>query len=220
MDMLEAIADTLPAMQRSISTLHEKECASLGISCSEVQCIVDVTVERGMRIEPGSCPVIRISAVWAFDCILQQRSELIVSALRRAVRIAHTKLRWTLSNNKPRFAAEYVEKARAFRLTNPDTFSLPMQAFRTRLTVSMVDPMTGETEVRENVRLTELQDVQKELAHLLTARVYAHEQIAELLDTLQGHKMASEEPAPIASAEVLELGTNHTLITYNYADAT
>ena len=219
MDMLAAIADTLPAMQRSISILHEKECASLGIPCTEVQCVVDVNVERGMRIEPGSCPVVRVSAVWAFDCIIQNRSELIISALRRAIRVAHTKLRWTLGNNKPRFAAEYVEKARAFRLTHPDTFSLPIKAFRTRLTVTMTDAMTGEVEVRENVRLSELQDVQKELAHLLTARVYAHEQIADLLDMLEGHKLAVEEPSPIAAAEVIELGNNHTLITYTYADA-
>lgn len=218
MDMLQAIADTLPAMQRSISVLHEKECASLGIPCTEVQCVVDAGVERGIRIEPGSCPVVRISAVWAFDCILQQRSDLIVSALRRAIRIAHMKLRWTLSNNKPRFAAEYVEKARSFRLTNPDTFSLPTQTFRTRLAITMTDPMTGETETRENVRLSEMHDVQKELAHLLTARVYAHEQIAELLDMLEGHKLAAAE-STIESAEVLELETNHSIVTYNYADA-
>lgn len=219
MDMLQSIAETLPAMQRSVSTLHEKECMSLGIPVTEVQCIVDVTVDRGIRIEPGSCPIVRVSAVWSFECIINQRSELIVSALRRAIRIAHAKLRWTLSSNKPRFAAEYVEKARSYRMTNPDTFSLPTQAFRTRLTVTMVDPMTGEVEQRENVRLSELQDVQKEMAHLLTARVYAHDQIAELLDTLHAAKMAAEEPSPIASAEVIELATNHTLITYTYADA-
>lgn len=219
MDMLAAIADTLPAMQRSLSTLHEKECMSLGIPCTEVQCVVDVNVERGVRIEAGPCPVIRVSAVWAFDCILQQRSELIITALRRGIRIAHTKLRWVLGSNKPRFAAEYVEKARSYRLTNPDTFSLPTKAFRTRVSITMTDPMTGETEVRDNVRLSEMHDVQKELAHLLTARVYAHEQIADLLDMLEGHKLSLEEPAPVASAEVLELGNNHTLITYTYADA-
>ena len=219
MDLFEQLADTLPALQRSISVLHEKECGNLGIPCTEVQCVVDAQVERGIRIEPGSCPIIRISAVWAFQCVLEQRSELIISALQRAIRVAHGKLRWTLSNNKPRFAAEYVEKARRFRLCNPETFSLPTQSFRTRLTVSMTDAMTGETEVREHVRISELADVQAEMAHILTARVYAHEQVAELLDTLHGHKLAAEEPAEVQSIEILQLGTTHIIETYTYADA-
>lgn len=217
--MLETLPDMLPAMQRSLSVLHEKECMLLGVPCTEVQCVIDATLDRGMRIEPGSCPIIRVSALWSFECILNHRSDLIVSGLHRAIKIAHSKLRWTLSNNKPRFAAEYVEKARSFRLCNPETFTLPPQTFRTRLTVTMTEPMTGETETREHVRLSELADVQAEMAHILTARVYAHEQVADLLDTLQAHKLAAQEPSEISSVDVLELTSNHTVISYNYADA-
>jgi len=219
MDIFEQLAETLPALQRSISVLHEKECMSLGIPCTEVQCVIDAKLETPVRIEPGSCPVIRISATWAFQCVLSHDSDIIVHALRRALRIAHSKLRWTLSNNKPRFAAEYIQKARSFRLCNPETFSLPVQSFRTRLTVTMTDAMTGETETREHVRVSELRDVQAEMAHILTARVYAYEQVADLLDMLQAHKDASEEPSPIESIDLTQVSSTHTIETYNYADA-
>ena len=219
MDIFEQLAETLPALQRSVSVLHEKECINLGIPCTEIQCVVDASLENGVRIEPGSCPIIRISAVWAFQCVLSHDSDIIIHALRRALRIGHSKLRWTLSNNKPRFAAEYIQKARSFRLCNPETFSLPVQTFRTRLTVTMTDPMTGEVEVRDHVRVSEIQDVQVEMAHILTARVYAHEQVADLLDTLQAHKLAAQEPAEIESVDITQITATHTIETYNYADA-
>jgi hypothetical protein len=219
MDIFEQLAETLPALQRSISVLHEKECMSLGIPCTEVQCVIDATLETPVRIEPGSCPIIRISATWAFHNVISHNSDIIVHALRRALRIAHGKLRWTLSNSKPRFAAEYIQKARSFRLCNPETFTLPVQSFRTRLTVTMTDAMTGEVETREHVRVAELQDVQAEMAHILTARVYAHEQVADLLDMLQAHKMAAAEPSELESVDLLQVTQTHTIETYNYADA-
>jgi len=211
---LEQIANLLPALQRSLSVLHERECETHGIPVEEVQCVVDSTLTKGMRIEPGKIPHIRISAVWAFDCVISDKSELIVSALRRAIKIAHARMRWTLSHT-PRNAAEYIESARRFRLCNPESFSLPTQAFRTRLTVKMCDPMTDEVEVRENVRVEELEDVQREMAHILTARVYAHEQVAELLDTLTAFKEAQKH-AQSASIDVVQLGPTQVLETINY----
>jgi hypothetical protein len=83
----------------------------------------------------------------------------------------------------------------------------------------MTDPMTGEVEVRDHVRVSEIQDVQVEMAHILTARVYAHEQVADLLDTLQAHKLAAQEPAEIESIDILQITATHTIETYNYADA-
>lgn len=216
MDNFEHVVALLPALQRSISVLHERECDLQGIPLDEIQCVVDVSLQRGMRIEPGSTPHIRISALWAFDCVISDKSDLIVAALRRAVRIAHSRMRWTLSN-RPRNAAEYIESARRFRLCNPETFSIPAQSFRTRLTVTMSDPMTGEKEVREHVRPEELQDVQRELAHILTARVFAHEQIAELLDTLQAHKQAISD-SQVSSVEIIQLAPNHCVEHINYDD--
>jgi len=217
-DTFEHVVALLPALQRSISVLHERECDTQAIPIHEVQCVVDVSIPRGMRIEPGTTPHIRISALWAFDCVISDKSDLIVSALRRAVRIAHARMRWTLSN-RPRNAAEYIESARRFRMCNPETFSLPVQSFRTRLTVTMSDPMTGETETRTDVRHEELQDVERELAHILTARVYAHDQIAELLDTLQAHKQAVSE-SQVSSIELVQIAPNHCLETINYDDPT
>lgn len=218
MDNFENIVALLPALQRSISVLHERECDMQGIPLDEIQCIIDTSLPRGMRIEPGTTPHIRISAVWAFDCVISDKSELIVAALRRAIRIAHSRMRWTLSN-RPRNAAEYIESARRFRLCNPEVFSIPPQSFRTRLTVTMSDPMTGEVEVRDQVRIEELQDVQREMAHILTARVYAHEQIADLLDTLTAHKQALAE-AQIASVDIVQLAPNHCMETINYDEPT
>lgn len=211
---LEQIANLLPALQRSLSVLHERECEAQGIPIEEVQCVVDSSLQKGMRIEPGKIPHIRISAVWAFDCVISDKSELIVSALRRAIRIAHSRMRWTLSHT-PRNAAEYIESARRFRLCNPETFSLPPQSFRTRLTVRMCDPMTDEVETRENVRVEELADVQREMAHILTARVFAHEQVAELLDTLMAHKEAQKN-SQVTSVDVVQLGPTHAVETINY----
>ena len=101
-----------------------------------------------------------------------------MEAIKRGIIIAHKRLRWTLGKNKPRIAAEYVASARGYRLASGKDFALPESSFRTRLTVTMSDPMTGEIETRENVRTEDAQRVQREMAHALTAKVYAHEQVA------------------------------------------
>jgi hypothetical protein len=218
MELSESLAETLPALQRVFSTLHDREAMSLGIPTAEVSCIVDFSVVKGMRIEAGHIPIIRISAVWAYECVLYQKTDLLVRALRRAIVVAHTKLRWTLNGRKTRFAAEYIEKARTFRLTNAETFSLPIKNFRTRLTVSMCDPMTGESETREGVRPEELEYVETEMAHLLTAKVYAHEQAAKLLDTLHAHKLAMTEPAEVSAMDILQVSSDHVIETMEYQD--
>jgi len=212
--LAENLTELLPALQRSLSVLHERECDAQNVPIHEVQCVIDSSLHRGMRIEPGTVPHIRVSAIWAFECVVSHKSDLIVHALRRAIRIAHARMRWTLSHN-PRNAAEYIESARRFRLCNPETFSIPAESFRTRISVTMCDPMTGETETRNDVRVEELADVQRELAHILTARVFAHTQVAELLDTLAAYKEAQKN-AVITSVDVVQLGPTHALETINY----
>jgi hypothetical protein len=212
---LEQLVSVLPALQRSISALHDAECLQLGIPVTDIHCIVDAQLTTCVRCEPGNIPTIRISAGWCLNNIVQGHSDLIVYALRRGIKLAHSKLRWTLSQSLKPTALEYVERARQFRLCNREHFSLPVHTFRTRLAVTMLDPMTGEQEIRENIRVEELHDVQKEMAHLLTAKVYAHEQVAELLDTLDAHKAAMRE-ASVESVEIQQHGENHVTETINY----
>lgn len=214
---LEQLVSVLPALQRSISALHDAECVQQGIPVTDVHCIVDAQLTTCIRCEPGRIPTIRLSAGWCLNNIVQGHSDLIVYALRRAIKLAHGKLRWTLSHNLKPTALEYVERARTFRLCNRENFSLPVHSFRTRLVVEMIDPMTGEKEIREHIRVEELHDVQKEMAHLLTAKVYAHDQVAELLDTLEAHKLALQESI-VESVDIQQLGPTHTIETINYVN--
>lgn len=78
--------------------------------------------------------------------------------------------------------------------------------------------MTGESESREGVRPEELEYVETEMAHLLTAKVYAHEQAAKLLDTLHAHKLAMTEPAEISSMDILQVSSDHVIETMEYQD--
>lgn len=214
---MSKLLDTLPLLQRSCATLAEKECMHHGYAVTDVQCIVDASlpIDIGIRIEPDAVPIIRISATWAYSQLMSGDSDSLCYGIRKAVRIAYTQFRWHLGRNRPATAAEYVERARRFRLANPESFSLPVRAFRTRLVVEMVDPMTGETVSREHVRPEELSDVQREMAHELTGKVYAHAQVAELLDLLHAHKDASKDNT-VVSAEVYQVGRSYTMTTLNY----
>lgn len=217
----ETIVSTLPVLQRAISTLAEKECQLHGYDPTSVHCIVDAMLSRsiGIRIEPDAVPIVRISAVWAYESLLSGDSDPLVYGIRKAIRIAHTQFRWTLGKNKPRNAAEYVEKARRFRLASPDTFSLPVSSFRIRLVVEMSDPMTGEVLSREHVKPSELDTVQKEMAHELTARVYAHEQMAELLDLLHAHKDATEDDT-VVGMDVKQISRSYSIVSLQYNTVT
>jgi hypothetical protein len=217
---LDRILELLPVLQTSVTTLFQYECARHNIPETEVQCIVDAS-EDGIvsaRIEPGSVPTIRLSAAWTLDALFNGRSEVIVECLRRCAIIAHKRLRWTLSGNKPRNAMEYVERQRAFRLCNPSSFSLPVKHFRTSLTVTMSDALTGETITRENVRPSELQDVQREVAHELTAKVYAHTQVATILDMLHAQKEAAAEESPIKAVNVTMVSADYIIQSLTYED--
>jgi hypothetical protein len=219
-ETLQKVLAVLPTLQQSVSVLHEKECQRLNKSPIETQCIVDVSdpsIECA-RIDAGSVPVIRLSGAWVLSCMFNGQSANVVDAIRRGIIIAHKRLRWTLGKSKPRIAAEYVEKARGYRAAMGRDFSLPVSSFRTRVTVTMSDAMTGETETRENVKLSDVADVQRELAHLLTARVYAHEQVATLLDQLHGQEMAKNDPAPAVAVSLSVISTDYAIQRLTYED--
>jgi hypothetical protein len=222
-ETLHKVLAILPTLQSVVNTLHEKECARLNKEVTHTSAIVDVadTSISHCRIDAGTSPVIRLSGVWTLECIFSGRTELIVEAIRRGIIIAHKRLRWTLGKNKPRIAAEYVASARGYRIASGKDFSLPVESFRTRLTVTVSDPMTGEVETRENVRLEDVTRVQRELAHTLTAKVYAHEQIAMVLDELEGQKLAAQDPAPVVAVALSVISTDYAIqrLTYeNYVE--
>lgn len=212
------VVEILPTLQRTLSILHDRECLSLGIPTADVSCIVDVSVPHGLRVEAGETPIIRISATWVFTCVIEQRTELVIKALRRAIMLSYHKLRWTLGKRKTRHAAEYIERARTFRMTEGSDFSLPVKNFRARYCITLFDPMTGESETREDVRPEELDYVEREMATLLTAKVYSHEQAAKLLDLLHAHKLAMQEPAPVAAVEIQQVTAEHCIETLEYED--
>jgi hypothetical protein len=156
-----------------------------------------------------------VSAAWAYEILLSTDSSALVYGIQKAVRVAYKQFRWTLGRNKPRNAAEYVLSARRFRLTNPESFSLPVTNFRCRLVVEMIDPMTGETVRREHVKSTELDTVCSELAHELTGLVFAHEQVADLLDTLQAHKDAAKDDT-IVAMDIKTYGKTYSITSLHY----
>ena len=143
-DALQRILDVLPVLQNTVTVLFQDECRRASIPETEVQCMVDASdAELGSaKIEPGRIPLIRLNAAWVLDAIFNGRSEVVVECIRRCTIIAHRRLRWTLSGNKPRTALDYIERQRAFRESNPTTFTLPEKHFRTTLTVTMSDGMT------------------------------------------------------------------------------
>jgi hypothetical protein len=216
--MQENLAAVLPDLQRTISILHDRECMSLGIPTADVQCVVDTSVST-VLVQAGEIPTIRISASWALLCVIEEKTELIIIALRRAIMIAYHKLRWSIGNKRVRKIAEYVEKARMFRLASDATtmpFSLPVKNFRVRYSITMYDPMTEETEFRELVRADELEYVEREMATLLTAKVYSHEQAANLLDLLHAHKLSQKDPPVISEVSIQQISESHTIETLSY----
>ena len=219
-ETLHKVLAVLPTLQSVVNTLHEKECARLNKDVTHTTAIVDVadTSISYCRIDAGTSPVIRLSGVWVLECVFSGRTELVVEAIKRGIIIAHKRLRWTLGKNKPRIAAEYVASARGYRLASGKDFALPESSFRTRLTVTMSDPMTGETETRENVRPEDVQRVQREMAHALTAKVYAHEQVATVLDELEGQKLAAKTPAPAVSVALTVISTDYAIQSLTYQD--
>ena len=219
-DALQRILDVLPMLQSAVTVLFQDECRRHSIPETEVQCIVDASdAELGCaKIEPGRIPLIRLNAAWIFDAIFNGKSDVVVECIKRCAIIAHKRLRWTLSGNKPRTALDYIERQRAFRESNPTTFSLPEKHFRTSLTVTMSDALTGETLTRDSVRVSELADVQKELAHELTVKVYAHQQVAEILDTLHAHKEAASEVPSLASVGITMVSADWVIQSLTYED--
>ena len=219
-DALQRILDVLPMLQSSVTVLFQTECQRHGIPETEVQCMVDASdAELGSaKIEPGRVPLIRLNAAWVLDAIFNGRSDVVVECIKRCAIIAHKRLRWTLSGNKPRTALDYIERQRAFRESNPTTFSLPEKHFRTSLTVTMSDALTGETLTRENVRVSEVPDVQKEMAHELTVKVYAHQQVAEILDTLHAHKEAAAEVPSLSSIGITMVSADWVIQSLTYED--
>lgn len=216
--LLTKVLAVLPTLQQSVSVLHEKECARLNRSAIETQCIVDVSDPSitCARIDAGSVPVIRLSGAWVLSCMFDGKSENVVDAIRRGIIIAHKRLRWTLGKSKPRIAAEYVEKAKGYRVAMGRDFSLPISSFRTRVTVTMSDAMTGETETRDNVKVSDIETVQRELAHVLTARVYAHEQAAKIRDNELAEEIRKQDPAKVTSVAVSVISTDYAIQRLTY----
>ena len=104
---------------------------------------------------------------------------------------------------------------RGYRIANEGKFSLPIGHFRTTLTVTLTDPMTGETVTKDNVRPEDMEHARRELALSLTAKVYAHTQAAEILDTLEAHKLAVQESAP-TSVSLIVGPQSYALETVHY----
>jgi hypothetical protein len=203
-ETLANIASQLPALQNVLNILHDKEAVRLNKVTTETQCVVSLNDPAVMnaRIEAGSVPVIRINAIWALSCLAEGKGDNVVDAIRRGIIIAHKRLRWTLGKSKPRIAAEYIEKARAYRAVAGKDFTLPVQSFKTTVSLTMTDAMTGETETEHNIPVSRIEEVQRAMAARLTAKVYAHEEAATLLDTLEGHKLAAQEPEQVVAVDL------------------
>lgn len=217
-ETLHKVLAVLPTLQTVVNTLHTSECRRLNKDVEHTCTVVDVTDDSisCARIDGGITPVIRLSGVWVLENVFNGNTDLIVDAIRRGIIIAHKRLRWTLGKNKPRIAAEYVEKARAYRAVMGKDFSLPVETFRTRLTVTLSDSLTGETVTRENVRPEDYERVQRECALELTTKVYAHTQVAEVLDAIEAQKLAAADPAPVNSVSLSVISTDYAIQSLTY----
>lgn len=215
---VQKVLAVLPTLQGIVNTIHHNECERLNKDVTHTSVIVDVKDASiaCVRVESGAVPCIRLSGAWTLEQFFGQTTENIVEAIRRSILIAHKRLRWTLGKNRPRIAAEYVASARAFRLAQGSSFSLPPASFRTRLTVTMTDPRTGTSESVENVRLEDVERIQRELAQRLTAVAYAHAQVAEVLDILAGQQLAANDPAPVETVDVEIVKPTYVIETLNY----
>lgn len=171
--------------------------------------------DKNIRVEPGATPVIRVSAHWQWYCSIEQKTELIVRAMRKAIKIAHTKLRWTLANEKPATAAEWIAKERAWRIVNPDAFTMPLTSFKVRYSVTVTDIASGASVVRENIRAKDLHNAEHSAAHDLTAIVYTDNATADALDMLAAlHALTVD--APIVAVNIYECEDGHSRENIEY----
>lgn len=203
-ETLQKVLAILPDLQRMATALHEAECKSLNKFATDTQCVVDVSdlSINCVRIDAGSVPLIRLSGIWLLSRVLDGQTSDVVRAIKKGIQIAHVRLRWTLGKNKPRISAEYIENARSYRAIAGSSFTLPPDHFRTRLTVTVSDPLTGEIESVDNVRLSDVDRVRKEIAHRLTALAYANEQTAMVLDMMEARKAMANDPAIVESVSL------------------
>lgn len=216
--MDEKLLSLLPFVQETLSKLYKHESESLGYDPVHAHCIVDASEymqARAIRVEPGSVPVIRVSASWLWSHIIEQRTGLVVRALRKASKIAHTKLRWTLGNEKPATAAEWIAKERAWRIVNPDAFTMPLSSFKIRYSVTVTDVASGASVVRENIRAKDLHDAERDAAHELTAIVYTDSATAGALDMLAALNALTVD-APIVAITVDECEDGHSREAIEY----
>jgi hypothetical protein len=206
----------LPTLQQVLSILWEKECDRESISASSAHCLVDIDLLSGVRIEPGAVPVIRVSCIWMQDLIYSGRSDELLRAIRRAVLLLPRFIR-TLLNSATR-AAVYEEKARTYRATHPEDFSLPERHFRAIVSLTLTCPITGETETVQGITVANLPAEMHNARHRLTARVFMHDQVAELLDRIEAARLAREGPPPEPSAVVVSTHDTTTVLTLEYSD--
>lgn len=213
----ESAVSILPTAQHVISVLFEKECESVGLPITAAHCIADLSLPSGVRIEPGNIPCIRVSVEWLIHLAHNGRSEEIDRAIRRAV-ILLPRFTRTLSNNATR-AAEYIETARTFRAVNANDFALPQQHFKIQLSITMTCPLTGEIENVHGLSLSNLQEELGHARHRLSVRVYQHDQIADLLDTIEAARL-SRETYPEPSSMLLLTNPTETRMDLEYDDST
>jgi len=208
----------LPTLQNMATTLHKTECIRLNKDVEHTTVIVNVTDDsiRCVRIDGGIVPIIHIAGAWMLENVFNGTSDNIVDAIRRGIIIAHKRLRWTLGKNKPRIAAEYVERVKAYRAIAGKSFTLPANNFKTVVSLSMSDAMTGEVVTRDNVRPTDVERTQREMALELTALVYSHTQVAEVLDLLEAQKLAASEPSVVNSVALTVASTDYAIQSLTY----
>jgi hypothetical protein len=205
-----ALQSLVIPLQRALSTLYARECDHFGYDAANASCIVDATLPYGMRVEAGSSPVIRASLAWTAEHVARQSTEHIVTILRKAVRLAHTRLRWTLDNSVPRCAAELGSDGK-FRITGPSDFALPPRHFIVRYAITVTCPVTGVSQTRLNIPAGQLADNERDLYANVTTLAFAHEQAADLLPELP----KSTEPT---SVDITDTVTHHIVEGYTYAD--
>lgn len=204
------------SLQTVLTTLWDEECKRRGISSSQSYCLVDTTLVSGVRIEPDIIPVVRVSADWMQLLAYQERTGELVRALRKAAGHLHQFTR-TLSNNPTR-AAKYKESARAFRLTNPSTFKMPERHFKVTHSFTISCPLTGEIETVTSIPTNDLLDEIESAKRRMTARVFMHEQIADILDIEIGAELTPpEEPT---SLKILTRPDDTIIVTMEYDEPT
>lgn len=215
-NLAQSLAAITPDLQRFVEPLFKSECDRHVISTADIRCVVDLNVQY-IRIESDRIPTIRLGAAFVFDSLANDpdSGSRLVRGLSKAVRLAHTRMRWTLSTPRQVYSLDYQPDVKAWKAAHPESVpSILPSAFRTSISITLTDPVSGITVTQDNVAPSNVSVVRAELHSLLASRIMVDAMAEEFYTALEATREMKILPPLSTDLHPRQDGTDIETIHY------